>query len=61
MTKGKFIKICPQCGGINITIPPAGMDIRMTIPDYCSDCKNMGIFPEIEISKIKEFKKGLQK
>jgi len=61
MTKEKFIKICPKCGSIDITIPPAGMDFGMAISDYCSDCKNRGIFPEIEISKIKNFKKNLQK
>lgn len=56
----KFIKICPTCGSTNITIPPAGMDLKMSMPDFCKDCDNLGIFPEIEINKIEEFRTKLQ-
>ncbi len=55
------IKICPDCGSTNIKIPPAGLDIRMTIQDYCMDCKNRGIFPVIEKKDIKNFQKELKK
>ena len=57
----KFVKICPNCGSVDITIPPAGLDLRMSLPDYCSDCSNIGIFPEIKISEIKSFKDNLKK
>lgn len=56
----KYLKICPNCGSMNIKMPPAGMDIKMTIKDYCEDCQNMGIFPEIEESGIEEFRKKLK-
>lgn len=57
----KYIKICPQCGSTNITIPQAGMDLRLTIKDKCNDCGNIGNFPEVEKEKIKEFKKSIKK
>jgi hypothetical protein len=57
----KYIKICPQCGSIKIKIPPSGFDIKMTMKDYCEDCKNRGMFPEVELSEIEEFRKKLQK
>ncbi len=61
MAQKKFIKICPKCGSTNITIPPTGRDIIMTITDYCRDCRNMGIFPEVDIAEIKDFKKKLKR
>ncbi len=54
-----FVKICPRCGGTNITIPPAGLDIKMTVPDYCRDCHNFGLFPEVEESEIDYFQKQM--
>ena len=60
MPKEMYIRICPQCGSTNTTIPPAGMDIRMSIPGYCQDCKNRGIFPEIKESEVEEFRKELK-
>jgi hypothetical protein len=57
----KYFKICPHCGSLNVKIPPAGFDIKMTVRDYCEDCGNKGIFPEIEESKIEEFRKKLKK
>lgn len=60
--KGKpYIKICPQCGGTDIKIPKAGMDLRMTIRDMCQRCGNIGNFPEVEIDKIQQFRKNLKK
>ncbi|MBR9691529.1 hypothetical protein GOV06_01980 [Candidatus Woesearchaeota archaeon] len=59
--KEKYVKICPQCGSTNIKIPPAGMDIKMTQQDYCTDCGFWGMFPEVKESKIKEFKKQIKK
>jgi len=56
----EYVKICPKCGSTNIKIPPAGLDIKMTVKDYCEDCKNMGNFPEIKKSEIKKFRKNLK-
>jgi len=61
MAEKKHVKICPQCGSTRITIPPAGMDIKMALQDYCKDCKNRGIFPEVEGSKAEGFRKKLRK
>ena len=61
MKEKKYIKICPQCGSIKVKLPPAGMDIKMTVTDYCQDCGNRGIFPEVDTSKVEEFKKKLRK
>ena len=54
------VKICPKCGSTDIKIPPAGLDIRMTIPDYCQKCGLRGIFPEIDVENIKDFRKRLK-
>ena len=60
MKDKKYIKVCPQCGSTNTKIPPAGLDIKMTLPDYCNECKNRGIFPEIEADKLDDFRKKLK-
>lgn len=56
-----YIKVCPQCGGTNITIPPTSLDIQMTVRDYCLDCMNRGAFPEVEKEYVKSFQKELKK
>ena len=55
------MKICPKCGSTNIGIPPAGMDVRMTFKDYCRDCSNFGMFPEVAEEDIEDFRKKLKK
>lgn len=55
----KYTKVCPNCGSTNISIPPAGLDIRMTVRDYCRECRQMGNFPEVE--NVEDFKKRLKK
>lgn len=54
------IKICPKCGSTNIKIPPAGLDIKMTIQDYCVNCNYRGIFPLIDKKDIKKFEKKIK-
>jgi len=54
------VKICPICGSTRIKIPPAGLDIKMTIQNYCLDCGYRGTCPLIEKNKIKEFRKKLK-
>jgi ribosomal protein S27AE len=58
--KERYVKICPQCGSTNIKIPPAGMDLKMTKRDYCSECGNFGIFPEILESEKERFSKKIK-
>jgi len=60
MVENIFVKICPQCGSTDTSIPPAGLDIRMTTSDYCRACHNRGIFPEIALSDIKKFQEDLK-
>ena len=59
--KKRYVKICPHCGSTRIKIPPAGLDVKMTIKDYCQDCRKFGIFPEVEDQKVEEFRKRLKK
>jgi RNase P subunit RPR2 len=51
------IKICPKCGSTRITIPSAGLDLKMTQRDMCQDCGEIGNFPEIDEDKVKNFSK----
>jgi ribosomal protein S27E len=57
----RFVKVCPQCGSTDITIPKAGMDIRMTIRDMCQTCGAIGNFPEVKVKDIPDFKRKLKK
>ncbi|MFH1133749.1 MAG: hypothetical protein V1735_04610 [Nanoarchaeota archaeon] len=59
--KKDFVKICPHCGGIDITIPPTGSDQLMTRPDYCRNCNNRGTFPEVEWENMADFRKRVKK
>jgi len=55
-----MVKICPRCGSTNISIPPGGSDILMSVPDFCRECHFYGRFPDIDddlIDKFKKFKK----
>ena len=42
-------------------MPPAGLDVKMTLQDYCEDCKFWGNFPKVKESEVKEFRKELKK
>ncbi|MBN1644840.1 signal recognition particle-docking protein FtsY [Candidatus Woesearchaeota archaeon] len=37
------------------------MDVKLTVPDFCSDCENSGVFPEVEEDKIEDFRKEIKK
>lgn len=54
------MKICPKCGSTKTKIPPAGLDIKMTIQDYCADCRYRGTFPEIEEKDLKKLQKKIK-
>ena len=57
----KLEKICPKCGSTNIKIHPAGLDVKMTLQDYCEDCKFWGNFLQVKESEVEEFRKELKK
>ncbi len=56
-----YLKICPQCGSTDITIPNAGLDFKMSVKDKCRNCGNTGNFPEVEESEAKKFRENLKK
>ena len=64
-----YIKICPKCGSTNIESPSAFITVLYMFPaslsgvnkDTCKNCNYQGIIPEIEKSKIEDFKKEIQK
>jgi hypothetical protein len=55
----KFVKICPKCGSLNISCGNLGRQPIL----ICSDCgfEIIGNFPEIEETKIEEFRKHLKR
>lgn len=66
MKKPKYVKICPKCGSTNITpYTKSGVIFGENLVDYCKDCYygygKSGFFPEVEESKIEEFRKKLKK
>ena len=65
--KNSYIKVCPKCGSTNLHLDTRiiGGYTEGGGGDFCRDC-NYGvdkivIFPEIEKSKIEDFKKEIQK
>lgn len=55
----RYVKICPRCGSIDIGVPKRGMDL-VDMRSLCRSCGNIGVFPEVEIEKVEEFKKSLK-
>jgi len=55
-----YVKICPKCGSINIGIPKRGMDL-LDMQSLCKDCGNRGVFPEVEVDEVEEFRKAIKK
>lgn len=56
-----YVKICPKCGSIDVKMPHAGLDIKMTMKDECLGCGFIGNFPEVEKENIGKFRKGVKK
>ncbi len=54
-------KICPKCGNIDLPIVTGFAQMLAPIPEKCKKCNYSGLFPEIEISEIEEFRKELKK
>lgn len=60
MVRKQYTKICPKCG----IIPQVRTDfIQILAPtsEKCRKCSYTGLFPEIEINKIEEFRKAIKK
>ena len=61
MIKKQFIKICPKCGSIDLTIAAGFAQMLAPTPEKCGKCNYAGLFPEIEINEIKEFRENFKK
>ena len=61
MKNKKFIKICPKCGSIDIPIRTDFAEMLAPTPEKCKKCSYSGLFPEIEINEIEEFRKDINK
>lgn len=58
MKKENYVKVCPLCGSTNITHRIVGYGTTLV----CKDCRYENtFFPEVEDSKVEEFKKNLKK
>lgn len=60
-TKQQFTKICPKCGSIDLPIRTDFIEMLMPTREKCKKCGYSGLFPEIEINEIEEFRKSLGK
>ena len=56
----KYTKICPKCGNIDFSVRNF-INILAPLPEKCKKCGYMGLFPEIEIDEIEEFRKRISK
>lgn len=61
MKKEEFIKICPKCGSIDLPIRTSFVEMLAPTPEKCRKCGYSGLFPEIDINEIKEFRNNLKK
>lgn len=59
--KEQFTKICPKCGSIDLPVRTDFVGILAPTPEKCGKCSYSGLFPEIEINEIEEFRKSLKK
>lgn len=59
--KKQFTKICPKCGSIDLPVRTNFAEMLAPTPEKCGKCSYSGLFPEIEINEIEEFRKSLKK
>ncbi|HLC60380.1 MAG TPA: hypothetical protein VJJ52_03040 [Candidatus Nanoarchaeia archaeon] len=59
--KEEFIKICPKCGSIDLPIKSNFIDMLMPVAEKCEKCGYSGLFPEINIKEIEDFRKNFNK
>ena len=65
-TNRKILKVCPKCGGTNITpYTKLGLTRGEHLTDYCKDCyygyPSEGFFPEVNIKDVQKFKNKIRK
>ena len=61
MKKNQYTKICPKCGSIDLPIRTNFAEMLAPTPEKCIKCSYAGLFPEIDINEIEEFRKSLKK
>ncbi len=59
MSNEKYTKICPKCGSIDLPVITSFVEILAPTPEKCRKCNYTGLFPEIEINEIGNFRKKL--
>lgn len=59
--KQQYTKICPKCGSIDLPIKMGFVEILAPTREQCKKCGYSGLFPEIEINEIEEFRKSIKK
>ncbi|MBI2672750.1 hypothetical protein HYX19_00670 [Candidatus Woesearchaeota archaeon] len=64
MNKKNYVKVCPNCGSTNITNDfsnAAKLKFGIELDKRCDSCGYSALsFPEVEESKIKDFKKKIK-
>ena len=62
MVKNKsYTKICPKCGNIDLPAVTNFAQMLAPVPEKCRKCNYTGLFPEIDINEIEEFRKEIKK
>ena len=61
MPKNQFVKICPKCGNMDLPIRINFAELLAPTSEKCNKCGYTGLFPEIEINEIQNFRKRLNK
>lgn len=59
--KKQYTRICPKCGNIDLPIRTDFVQILAPTPEKCKKCGYTGLFPEIDINEIEEFRKNIKK
>lgn len=61
MAKQQYIKICPKCGSVDLPIKTNFFEMLMPTPEKCGKCGYAGLFPEIEVGEVENFRKSMEK
>jgi len=61
MRKANYTKICPKCGSIDLPIRTDFVGILAPTPEKCKKCGYTGLFPEIDINEIENFRSELKR
>jgi hypothetical protein len=59
-----WVPMCPKCGSVNVksTFLKGGsiMQSVSTSKSRCMDCKNVGLFPEVDIESLEDVRKQMK-